>query len=319
MTRRRQYRVEIGASESVRGPGRCCHRSRLTRWQCRSSSARSTSAIQITPRRRLPAGSYGHRRAGAPPSPSGAQKLRRRLSDEHSGTIPAEGLTVEVHSQPGDEEERFAMYAFGAQFAEVQVDVDSGEIRVPRMCGIFAAGQIINPKTARSQFIGGMTMGLSMALHEQSVIDRRFGHYANHDFAEYHIAVNADIGEIEVGWIDEEDPHVNPMGSKVSAKSASWAPQRPSPTPPTMPPASASATSPLPWTNSSRLRLRARTTRSRGRSATRARRSPAVGRGRRSPLRRRARARSTWRPQAACTVPSGRRRSPLPFPPATAA
>jgi xanthine dehydrogenase YagR molybdenum-binding subunit len=74
--------------------------------------------------------------------------------------------------------------------------------------------RIIDAKTARSQFIGGMTMGLSMALHEESLVDERFGHVVNHDFAEYHIPTNADVGEIDVGWIDEDDPYVNPMGSK---------------------------------------------------------------------------------------------------------
>ncbi len=79
---------------------------------------------------------------------------------------------------------------------------------------MFAVGRIINPHTGRSQLIGGMTMGLSMALHEEAVIDPRFGHYANHDFAGYHIAVNADVEELDAAWIDEEDFHVNAMGAK---------------------------------------------------------------------------------------------------------
>ena len=82
------------------------------------------------------------------------------------------------------------------------------------MTGVFAAGRIINPKTARSQIIGGMTMGLGMALHEESLVDARFGHVLNHDFASYHIPANADIGQFDIAWIDEEDTHVNPMGSK---------------------------------------------------------------------------------------------------------
>jgi xanthine dehydrogenase YagR molybdenum-binding subunit len=106
------------------------------------------------------------------------------------------------------------MHAFGAQFAEVRVNVDTGEVRVPRLLGVFAAGRIINPKTARSQLLGGMTMGLSMALHEASVLDPRFGDYVNHDFAAYHIATNADVGMVDVTWIDEEDLHVNPLGVK---------------------------------------------------------------------------------------------------------
>jgi xanthine dehydrogenase YagR molybdenum-binding subunit len=79
---------------------------------------------------------------------------------------------------------------------------------------VFAAGQIINAKTGRSQLLGGMTVGLSMALHEIGVVDHRFGHVANQDFAEYHIATNADVGSIEVHFLPEADPYVNPMGSK---------------------------------------------------------------------------------------------------------
>ena len=82
------------------------------------------------------------------------------------------------------------------------------------LCAVRATGRIINPKTARSQLVGGMMWGLSMALHEESVLDPHFGDYVNHDFAEYHIASNADVGEIDVTWIDEDDPHVNQMGVK---------------------------------------------------------------------------------------------------------
>ena len=106
------------------------------------------------------------------------------------------------------------MHAFGAQFAEVRVNLDSGEVRVPHLLGVFAAGRIMNAKTARSQLLGGMTMGLSMALHEESVMDPRFGDYVNHDFAEYHIATNADVGTIDISWIDEDDAYINPLGAK---------------------------------------------------------------------------------------------------------
>jgi xanthine dehydrogenase YagR molybdenum-binding subunit len=107
-----------------------------------------------------------------------------------------------------------ARHAFGAQFVEARVDADSGEVRVPRMLGVFAAGRIINPRTARSQFIGGMTMGLSMALFEESTMDLEFGDYLNHDLAQYHVAASADIARIEAHWIDEHDDQLNPMGSK---------------------------------------------------------------------------------------------------------
>jgi xanthine dehydrogenase YagR molybdenum-binding subunit len=107
-----------------------------------------------------------------------------------------------------------ARHGFGAQFAEVRVNAHTGEIRVPRLLGVFATGAILNPKTARSQFIGGMTMGVGMALLEESVLDARFGDYVNHDLAGYHVATYADVGDIDAVWIDERDDHLNPMGSK---------------------------------------------------------------------------------------------------------
>jgi len=143
-----------------------------------------------------------------------ASALRTRLYEEYGGIVPAGGLEASGAFETNPEAQQFSMHAFGAQFAEVRVNVDTGEVRVPRLLGVFAAGRIINPKTARSQLLGGMTMGLSMALHEASVLDPRFGDYVNHDFAEYHIATNADVGTINVTWIDEEDLHVNPMGAK---------------------------------------------------------------------------------------------------------
>ena len=110
--------------------------------------------------------------------------------------------------------EQLSRHAFGAQFAEVRVDVDSGEIRVARLLGVFAAGRILNPRTARSQLVGGMTMGLSMALFEESATDAEFGGFVTDDLAQYHVAVNADVRDIEAVWVEEHDPHLNPMGSK---------------------------------------------------------------------------------------------------------
>jgi xanthine dehydrogenase YagR molybdenum-binding subunit len=130
------------------------------------------------------------------------------------GTDPDDGDAIAGSAGPNDAAQRYTMAAFGAQFAEVRVNADTGELRVPRLLGVFAAGRIINPRTARSQLIGGMTMGLSMALHEQSVLDPRFGHVVNHDLAEYHITACADVGDVQAHWIDEDDPHVNAMGSK---------------------------------------------------------------------------------------------------------
>ena len=137
-----------------------------------------------------------------------------RSDTPSSRGTPSDGDEVDGDVDQASQDDEHSAYAFGAQFAEARVNVDTGEIRVPRLLGVFAAGRIINPRTARSQFIGGMTMGLSMALHENSVFDDRIGQVANHDLAEYHVAVNADTPSIEAHWLDEHDPWVNAMGAK---------------------------------------------------------------------------------------------------------
>ncbi|MFI6724301.1 xanthine dehydrogenase family protein molybdopterin-binding subunit [Streptomyces atratus] len=140
--------------------------------------------------------------------------LLRQLR-ERTGPLPAEGLTIFADTeQETSEESPYARHAFGAQFAEVAVDSRTGEVRVRRMLGFFTAGHILNPRTARSQFIGGMTMGIGMALTEGSTMDPVFGDFTESDLASYHVPVCADVPEIEVHWIDEDDPHLNPMGSK---------------------------------------------------------------------------------------------------------
>ncbi len=143
-----------------------------------------------------------------------ARNLRARLRDQYGGVVPPDGIEASGAFDVNPAAQRFSMHAFGAQFAAVRVNQDTGEVRVPRLLGVFAVGRVINAKTARSQLLGGMTMGLSMALHEASVLDPRFGDFVNHDFAEYHIATNADVGTVDVAWIDEDDPYVNPMGAK---------------------------------------------------------------------------------------------------------
>jgi xanthine dehydrogenase YagR molybdenum-binding subunit len=137
-----------------------------------------------------------------------------RAFRDRYGDSPSEGDQAEAAAADNPDAGNYAMHAFGACFAQARVDADTGEVRIPHMTGVFAAGKIINPKTARSQFMGGMTWGLSMALHEESLVDARFGHVMNHDFAGYHVPANADVGQFDIAWIDEEDSHVNPMGSK---------------------------------------------------------------------------------------------------------
>jgi xanthine dehydrogenase YagR molybdenum-binding subunit len=108
----------------------------------------------------------------------------------------------------------YAMHAHGAVFAEVKVDPDLGQIRVTRVVGAFAAGRVINPRLVRSQFFGGMIWGVSFALHEHAIMDRRSGRTLNADLADYHVPVNADVPHLEALMIDEHDPHVNTLGIK---------------------------------------------------------------------------------------------------------
>ncbi|WHM29058.1 xanthine dehydrogenase family protein molybdopterin-binding subunit [Streptomyces sp. BPPL-273] len=132
-----------------------------------------------------------------------------------SEPLPEEGLVAEADtSGKADAESPYARHAFGAHFAEVAVDTVSGEVRVTRLLGVFAAGRILNARTARSQFIGGMTMGLGMALTEDSTMDPAFGDFTQSDLASYHVPAHADVVAPEAYWVEEADDHLNPMGSK---------------------------------------------------------------------------------------------------------
>jgi xanthine dehydrogenase YagR molybdenum-binding subunit len=108
----------------------------------------------------------------------------------------------------------YAMFSHGAVFAEVKVDPDLGQVRTTRLVGAFAAGRIINPRLVRSQYYGGMIWGISFALHEEAVTDKRTGRIMNADLAGYHVPVNADVPSVEAILIPEEDAHVNPLGIK---------------------------------------------------------------------------------------------------------
>jgi xanthine dehydrogenase YagR molybdenum-binding subunit len=133
------------------------------------------------------------------------------------GKVPPDGLTATADTteeMAAARRQPYARHTFGAQFAEVAVDVDTGETRVRRLLGVFAAGRILNPRTAHSQFVGGMTMGLGMALHEGSTVDPRFGDHAERDLAAYHVPTCADVPDVQAHWIEETDPHLNPSGGK---------------------------------------------------------------------------------------------------------
>ena len=125
-----------------------------------------------------------------------------------------ESISAQEHVKPDEDIEKFTHYSFGAHFAEVQFHPGFGELRVTRYVGAFAAGRIVNPKTAHSQLIGGIVWGIGMALLEQSVVDPHLGRIVNSNLAEYLVPTNADIPPIDAFFIEEEDPHVNLIGVK---------------------------------------------------------------------------------------------------------
>lgn len=130
------------------------------------------------------------------------------------GTDPQEGDTVTAQGRPPRGARSRSLHAFGAHFAEVAVSRVTAEVRVRRMLGVYAGGTIINPRTARSQMIGGMTMAMSGTLLEESSRDERFGHVVNGDLAGYHVAAHADVPELDVEFLPEHDPWFGATGAK---------------------------------------------------------------------------------------------------------
>ncbi|WP_411339312.1 aldehyde oxidoreductase molybdenum-binding subunit PaoC [Sphingopyxis sp. J-6] len=131
------------------------------------------------------------------------------------GDAAADGeLVAEDMMEYGDLAEKYQQSTFGAHFCEVGVDAMTGEIRIRRMLAVCAAGRILNPKSARSQVIGAMTMGAGAALMEELAVDKRFGFFVNHDLAGYEVPVHADIPHQEVIFLDETDPTTSPMKAK---------------------------------------------------------------------------------------------------------
>ncbi len=125
-----------------------------------------------------------------------------------------DGMEAAGEIKPGSLKERYSHYSFGAHFAEVAVDADTGEVRLRRMLGVFTGGRILNAKTARSQAIGGMIFGVGAALMEDGVLDPRYGSFVNRDLAEYHVPAHADVPEIEAVFLPERDDKANPLKSK---------------------------------------------------------------------------------------------------------
>jgi xanthine dehydrogenase YagR molybdenum-binding subunit len=136
--------------------------------------------------------------------------LSALLSRSGDSEVSAHGATSEK-----PERKRYSLHSFGAHFVEVRVDEDTGEVRVARAVGAFAAGKILNPKTARSQFYGGIIWGIGFALQEHTVRDARSGRVVTRDLADYHVPVHADIPTIDIIAIAEHDPYVNEIGAKA--------------------------------------------------------------------------------------------------------
>src|SRR5581483_10074832 len=185
-------------------------------------------ANQEAPQRRPPANVPETQGRGAP-APQDARQLRetafKKLGvgaiEEYAEFLPEgskpDAMQKLYAGQPslgGGSMGKKLMYAMGAEFVEVRVHALTREIRVPRIIGAFAGGHIVNPRTARSRYIGGMVWGIASALHEATEIDERNARYINDNFADYLVPVNADIQEMEAILISEEDHDVNPIGVK---------------------------------------------------------------------------------------------------------
>ena len=139
-----------------------------------------------------------------------------RPGESYADAVRRAGQPVEVTltSKASEDAQRYSTHSFGAVFTEVRVDPDLGLIRVPRIVTAHGVGKILNEKTARSQIIGGVVWGISMALHEETHIDPRSGRYVNAELAEYFVPVNADVGVIDVSFVTENDPIVSTIGAK---------------------------------------------------------------------------------------------------------
>jgi len=123
-------------------------------------------------------------------------------------------VSGEGEAKEGEAKKKYSMHAFGAVFAEVAVDPDFGTVRVRRVSAAYAAGRILNAKTTRSQYLGGITFGIGTALLEHTVTDHRSGQIVTHDLEKYVVPVNADVPAIDAILIPEDDPHTNAIGTK---------------------------------------------------------------------------------------------------------
>jgi xanthine dehydrogenase YagR molybdenum-binding subunit len=123
-------------------------------------------------------------------------------------------IEAEANTAPGKEQEQYSFHSFGAQFSEVRVDADTGEARVSRHVAVFDIGRVINAKTARSQALGGITMGIGMALLEHTVYDPQSGRVVTNNLADYAVPVNADVPDIDVSFVQFPDFIIGSVGAR---------------------------------------------------------------------------------------------------------
>jgi xanthine dehydrogenase YagR molybdenum-binding subunit len=123
-------------------------------------------------------------------------------------------IEAKASASPSEKQAQYSRYTHSAMFAEVKIDPDLRTIRATRIVNAIAGGLIVNPQTARSQVLGAIVMGIGSALEEESVLDHAFGRFMNHNLAEYHVPVNADVQDIDVIFVPEQDNIVNPLGAK---------------------------------------------------------------------------------------------------------
>jgi xanthine dehydrogenase YagR molybdenum-binding subunit len=193
--------------------------------QLTASVGSATKLAALDARTRLAALAVADRRSplfGA--DPNGLQTADGRLfvrsqpalGETFAAIVERNGTAIEGASSaaPGPEKDAYSMHAFGAQFAVVHVDPDLGTVRMVKQIGAFASGRILNAKTARSQYLGGMVFGVGMALLEESRPDERTGRFMNANLAEYLVPVHADMGAMDALIVPEDDQNVNPIGVK---------------------------------------------------------------------------------------------------------
>jgi len=201
------YAIQIAAAEIGTGSRTALTQIAADALGCPAQCVRMEIGDSSLPRASNAGGSFGTISWGAA-IVAAAEAFR----DQH-GAHPRPGAETEAQAPEVNEDDR-SRHSFGAQFAEVRINAGTGEIRVSRMLGVFSVGRVINPVTARSQFLGAMTMGIGMALHEHGVMDPRFGTIVNHDFADYHIPTCADIEDLQAIWLDEHNAPSGVSGAR---------------------------------------------------------------------------------------------------------